>query len=69
MDQQTKPTWLELESIIPLTSSTEELTGESVTSLSADTLKRRHSNKIRKLRERRLGIKLRDALAIANGLE
>ena len=69
MDQQTQPTWLELESIIPLTSSTEELTGESVTSLSADTLKRVHPSRIRKLSERRYGIKLRDALAIANGLE
>jgi hypothetical protein len=69
MDQTIQPTWLELESVIPLTSSTKKPTGESVTSLSADAIKRLHGDKVRQLSERRLGISLRDALAIASGIK
>jgi len=69
MDQTNTPTWTELESVIPLTSETAKPTGESVTSLSADTIKREHPEKVRRLSTRRLGIKIRDALTIANGLK
>jgi hypothetical protein len=67
VDDQTKPTWLELESVIPLRSSTKERDAERITSLSEDTLKRRFPDLIKQLSDRRRGIKLRDALAIANG--
>ena len=56
-----EPGWLALERILPLT----EVTG--ITSLSEDSLKRHHRDKIKQLSPRRLGMKLKDALAIANG--
>jgi hypothetical protein len=56
------PSWLELESVKPLHPDVEQ-----ITSLSADTIKRRHSNKIVHLSDRRVGMKLKDALAIAAG--
>jgi hypothetical protein len=55
------PTWLELESIIPLPKV------EKITNLSRDGLQRHHPSKIVRLSPRRVGMKLRDALAIANG--
>jgi hypothetical protein len=55
------PTWLELESVRPMPEV------ERITSLSSDTLKRRHGDKVKKLSLRREGMKLKDALAIANG--
>lgn len=40
---------------------------EEITSLSGDSLKRNHPDKIRRLGPRRLGMQLADALAIADG--
>ena len=56
-----RQSWLELESVKPLPEV------EKITSLSTDTLKRHHPDKIVKLSPRREGMKLRHALAIANG--
>jgi hypothetical protein len=56
------PTWLELESVRPLKPDVEE-----ITSLPPDTVKRRFPNLIVKLSARRVGMKLKHALAIANG--
>jgi hypothetical protein len=67
MDQQTKPSWLELQSIIPLESQTEKQSAERITGLSSDTLKRRYPSLIRTLSLRRRGMQLGDALAIASG--
>ena len=72
------PSWLDLESVIPLQRSRPKKrsedkaeegphTAEEITGLSADTLKRRHSKRVLHLSERRRGMKLRDALAISNG--
>ena len=65
---------IKLESIIPLrkpkprsSARAVEHNAEEITGLSEDTLKRRYPNRIKKLSERRVGMKLRDALAIANG--
>jgi hypothetical protein len=69
MDKQAKPSWLDLERIIPLTSRTADETAERLTSLSADTIKRLFPNKVRKLSPRRYGMKLRDALAINDGMK
>ena len=55
------PTWLELESVRPLPEV------EKITSLSSDSLSRHHRDKIVNLSPQRRGMKLRDALAIANG--
>ena len=55
------PSWIELESVLRMTMA------ERVTSLSADNLRRNYPHLIVKLSPRRDGIKLRDALAIANG--
>jgi hypothetical protein len=52
---------LELERVCPLSEV------EQLTSLSADTLKRRHKDKIVYLSPRRLGMKVRNVLAINNG--
>ena len=63
MDDQTQtpPTWLELESVRRLPEV------EQITSLSVDTLKRKYPDRIIRLSDRREGMKLRDALAIASG--
>jgi hypothetical protein len=64
MDDAAKPaapTWLELESVKSLAEQRE------ITSLSGDTIKRRYPHLIVQLSPRREGIKLRHALAIANG--
>jgi len=54
------PSWLELESVkkMPVV--------EEITSLSADTIRRTYPEFIIKLSPRRDGMKLKDALAIAN---
>jgi hypothetical protein len=60
----------EMERVLPLTSTSKNRTGptaEDVTSLSADTLRRRYPDLIRRVSPRRIGIKMRDALTIANG--
>ena len=56
-----RPTWLELERILELPEV------EEITSLSVDSIKRHHRDKLVNLSPRRLGMKLRNALAIANG--
>ena len=69
------PSWLDLESVIPLEKpkrrsnikEDERRSAEEITNLSGDTLRRRHRDKIIKLSDRRRGMKLRVALAIANG--
>jgi hypothetical protein len=58
-----RPTWLELESVLPLPEV------EKITSLSSDTIKRHHSDKIVNLTPRRQGMKLKHALVIASGRE
>jgi hypothetical protein len=55
------PTWLELESVLPLPEV------EEITSLSEDSIKRHHRDKLVNLSPRRVGMKLRHALAIAGG--
>jgi hypothetical protein len=45
----------------------DEITVERITSLSEDTIRRHHPDRVRRLSDRRVGMKLRDALAIANG--
>ena len=69
MDQVRKPTWLELESIIPLEHRTKTPTAEQITGLSAETLKRRHSDRVSQMSARRYGMKLKYALEISNGLK
>jgi hypothetical protein len=55
------PSWLELESIVKMPRV------EKITSLSADNLRRNYSDYVVKLSPRRDGMKLKHALAIANG--
>jgi len=63
-----RPSWLELESAIPLeTSKPGARSVKGVTSLSADTIKREFPGLIVQLSTKREGMKLRDALAIAAG--
>jgi hypothetical protein len=59
-----KPSWLELESIISLQGVP---SAESVTGLSMWTIRRNFLQLVVALSARRRGMKLRDALAIANG--
>jgi hypothetical protein len=56
------PTWLELESVKPLSPDVKQ-----ITSLSVDTIKRRYPQLVVHLSDRRLGMKLRHALEIASG--
>jgi hypothetical protein len=56
------PTWLELEAVRPLHPDVEE-----ITNLSADTIKRRFPQLVVQLSARRVGMKLKNALAIADG--
>jgi hypothetical protein len=55
------PTWLELESVKPLTQVSE------ITSLSPDTIKRQYPEFIVHLSPKRLGMKVRNILKITNG--
>jgi hypothetical protein len=59
------PTWLELESVIPLVTDPGVTSVETITSLSAETIRRRYSQFVRQLSPKRQGMKLRDALSIA----
>jgi hypothetical protein len=56
-----RPTWLELERVLELPEVKE------ITTLSIDSIKRHHRDKVVNLSPRRLGMKLKDALAIARG--
>ncbi len=57
--KSSEPSWLELESICLLPKA------EKITGLSHSSLKRYHRDKIVQLSPRRVGMRLRDALAIA----
>jgi hypothetical protein len=54
------PTWLDLERILPLKEAA------NVSSLSEDSLKRNHPDKIIRLGPRRLGMRAKDALMLGN---
>jgi hypothetical protein len=58
MPEDQSPTWLELERILPLKDAA------NVSSLSEDSLKRNHADKIIRLGPRRLGMRARDALML-----
>jgi hypothetical protein len=65
---QSKPDWLDLESGIPLESKNKaKRTVASITSLSRDTIERRYGHLINRPSNGRCSMKLRHALAIANG--
>jgi hypothetical protein len=61
----------ELESVIPLKSTKGKVkkTVEKITSLSPDTVKRLFPHLIVHLSQNRLGMKLRNALVIAKGID
>jgi hypothetical protein len=59
------PSWLELESVIPLEAEPGVISVETVTSLSADTQRREYPDLIIQLSPRRQGMKLKHALQIA----
>ena len=59
------PSWLELESIIPLEAESGVTSVETVTTLSAETQRREYSEFIIQLSPRRQGMKLKHALRIA----
>ena len=59
------PTWIELESVIPLVADAGITSAEAVTSLSPETIRRRYPQYVRQLSPKRQGMKLRDALSIA----
>lgn len=62
------PSWLELESVIPLESTDpQQRSVKQITTLSADTIGRKYKHLVVRLSEGRVGMKLRDALAIASG--
>jgi hypothetical protein len=75
MPELKPPSWLDLESVYPLTSKTVEgkpiddgkPTVETITSLSPDTIKREYPQYVVKLSARREGMKLRHALEITKG--
>jgi len=60
-EKSDQPTWLDLQRVLPL----DEV--EQLTSLSHDSLKRHHGDKIVELSPRRRGMRLRDVLAITSG--
>ena len=55
------PSWLDLESIVKMKKASE------ITSLSEESLRRNYAEFVVKLSDRRDGMKLKHALAIANG--
>ena len=57
--------WVELHSIIPLESKANPDALSVRSNLSADTVKRHHADKIKKLSSRREGMTLKNALEIA----
>jgi hypothetical protein len=70
MDDRSKsPSWIELESVLPLESSKGETNVKQITGLSGDTVQRRFPQYVTKLSPRRVGMKLRHALTIADGLK
>jgi hypothetical protein len=62
MTDPAEPTWVELEAVKSLPEAAR------ITSLSPDTLKRRYPQMIVRLSDRRVGMKLRNVLAIAAGV-
>jgi hypothetical protein len=70
MDQnatEQAPSWLELESVIPLESTdAQQRTVKKITNLSADTIVRKYPQYVVRPSDRRVGMKLRHALAIAS---
>jgi hypothetical protein len=63
-----KPDWLDLETNIPIESKDEKKrTVVKITSLSRDTIERRYGHLINRPSEGRCSMKMRHALAIANG--
>ena len=60
------PSWLDLESAIPLRSKRRR-NAEEITGLSAESLKRHYAKYVNKVGERRETMKLKHALAIAGG--
>lgn len=67
-EQEKKPTWIELETVIPLDTTQEGVTTvKSLTSLSPDTIEREFADYIIQLSPRRRGMKMRNALKIASG--
>ena len=59
------PTWLELESVIPLAAEPGVTSVASVTTLSPETTKREYPEYVIRLSPRREGMKLKHALRIA----
>ena len=59
------PSWLELESVIPLEAEPGVTSVETVTTLSAETRRREYPEFIIQLSPRRQGMKLKHALRIA----
>jgi hypothetical protein len=57
-----RPSWLELESVKPMRTASE------ITDLSEDTIKRRYPKFVVQLSPRRLGMKLKHILQIAEGV-
>jgi hypothetical protein len=70
VEEVSKPTWLELETVIPLETTQPGITTvKSLTTLSADTVEREFGDMIIQLSPRRRGMKLRHALKIAAGIK
>ena len=70
MDHQTKPDWIDLESIIPLKSYIGARDAESITNLSEETIRREYAEYVVQLSPRRFGMKLRNVLLITkNGIK
>jgi hypothetical protein len=65
------PTWWELRSVLQLSTKSKKPrkkpTAEEITGLSADTLKRKYPERVRRLSDKRLGMTFGDALEIAAG--
>jgi len=59
------PSWLELESVLPLEADPGVTSVETVTTLSAETQRRKYPELIIQLSPRRQGMKLKHALRIA----
>lgn len=69
-DAPQPPTWLQLESVIPLETEQKGVTSvRTVTSLTAETVAVKFPELIIKLTERRRGMKLKHALQIAEGMK
>ena len=72
MDAKAAPTWLERRTMLKLATKSKKPrklpTVEELTSLSADTLKRRYPKRVKHLSDGRVGMTLGDALEIAEGI-